>query len=171
MGKRVILHQSVGEIMNEELARYCNQWKSALGGEAWIDETFEKKFEVVNEENAFRQPLPGVHSVAQLVSHLVEWQISIFNIWKGGKRTVTMESALNWLDNATLQTKGWSALKDRFEETQEQMMQFLSAQDDGFLQKVDAEGHTNKYYLEGIIDHNLYHLGQIGLILSILKHL
>jgi uncharacterized damage-inducible protein DinB len=155
--------------MNQELTMYRNQWQSGLSGESWIDETFAKKFEHMNEENAFRQPLPGVHSVAQLVSHLVEWQLSIFNIWKGGLRTVTMESGLNWLDSPTLQTRGWPALKMRFEETQEQMMQFLSAQDDGFLQKIDVEGHTNRFYLEGIIDHNMYHLGQIGLVLSMLK--
>jgi hypothetical protein len=100
----------------------------------------------------------------------VEWQLSIFNIWKGGERTVTMESGLNWLDNPILQTRGWTALKRRFEETQEKMMQFLLAQDDGFLEKTDSEGNTNKYYLEGIIDHNMYHLGQIGLVLRMLNN-
>ena len=152
--------------MTQELTQYINQWRSGLVGEPWIDETFAKKFERVNEENAFLQPLPGVHSVAQLVSHLVEWQLSIFNIWKGGRRTVTMESGLNWLDNPALQTHGWAALKGRFTQVQEEMILFLSAQDDDFLEKIDAEGHTNKYYLEGIIDHNMYHLGQIGLVLS-----
>lgn len=155
--------------MNQELSRYINQWRSGLAGDPWIDETFAKKFEMVNEESAFLQPLPGVHSVAQLVSHLVEWQLSIFNIWKGGRRTVTVESGLNWLENAALQTRGWAALKKRFEQVQDDMMQFLHAQGDDFLQKTDAEGHTNKYYLEGIIDHNMYHLGQIGLVLRLLK--
>src|SRR5579872_3913840 len=154
--------------MPQELIQYIHQWRAGLAGEPWIDETFAKKFEMVNEENAFLQPLHGVHSVGQLVSHLVEWQLSIFNIWKGGRRTVTMESGLNWLENAALQTGGWPALKNRFARTPEEMMQFLSAQDDAFLQKTDAEGHTNKYYLEGIIDHNMYHLGQIGLVLSLL---
>jgi uncharacterized damage-inducible protein DinB len=154
--------------MNQELTQYINKWKSTLSGSPWIDETFEKKLGLVNEENAFRQPLPGVHSVAQLVSHLVEWQLSIFNIWQGGLRTVTMESGLNWLDNSTLQPNGWAALKRRFEDTQERMMQFLSAQEDAFLQKIDVEGHTNQFYLEGIIDHNMYHLGQIGLVLAML---
>lgn len=50
------------------------------------------------------------------------------------------------------------------------MIEFLSAQGDDFLEKIDAEGHTNKYYLEGIINHNRYHLGQIGLVLSLVKN-
>jgi uncharacterized damage-inducible protein DinB len=155
--------------MNRELTKYEAHWRSGISGEPWIDETFAKKLQLVNEGNAFRQPFPDMHSIAQLVSHLVEWQLSIFNIWKGGLRTVTMESGLNWLDNQTLQTRGWEALKRRFDETQQQMMQFLSAKDDQFLQNVDAEGHTNKFYLEGLIDHNMYHLGQIGLVLRLLK--
>ncbi len=56
----------------------------------------------------------------------------------------------------------FSALKQRFADTQQQMMQFLTARDEAFLQKIDAEGHTNEYYLQGIIDHNMYHLGQMG---------
>jgi uncharacterized damage-inducible protein DinB len=156
--------------MNQQLTKYLGQWRSGLAGDAWIDETFEKKFGLVNEENAFRRPLPGVHSPAELISHLVEWQLSIFNIWQGGLRTVTMDSGLNWRDNPTLQTRGWPALKQRFGDTQAAMMQFLTAQDDAFLQKIDAEGHTNEYYLRGIIDHNMYHLGQMGLVLAMLKN-
>ncbi len=155
--------------MNPKLSQYISQWRSALAGDAWIDETFAKKFELVNDDNAFQRPLPAVHSPAELVSHLVEWQLSIFSIWQGGLRTVTMESGLNWLDNPTLETRGWPALKQRFDDTQLQMMQFLTAQDDAWLQKIDAEGHTNEYYLQGIIDHNMYHLGQLGLVLAMLK--
>jgi uncharacterized damage-inducible protein DinB len=155
--------------MNQELTKYCDHWRAGLSGEPWIDETFTKKLQSIDDKNAFRQPIPGVHSIAQIISHLVEWQLSIFNIWKGGQRTVTMESGLNWLDDQTLQTRGWPALQRRFDETQEQMMQFLSTNDDDFLQNIDVEGHTNKFYLEGLIDHNMYHLGQIGLILRLLK--
>ena len=62
--------------MKNTIHNLTRQLSEAIDGEPWIDETFSKKLSSLSEEQAFTRPLPSVHSVAELVSHLLEWRIS-----------------------------------------------------------------------------------------------
>jgi uncharacterized damage-inducible protein DinB len=108
--------------------------------------------------------------VAEIVSHLLEWRISVLSILKGGSRTLTMDSPANWKSNDILRQEGWSALKEKFYKSQQDVIDFLDQQKDDYLQQVDSkENHSYLYYTEGLIHHDMYHLGQIGLVIKMLS--
>lgn len=143
-----------------------------VGGDSWLDESFEKKLAEVGPDNAFVRPIPDLHSVAELLSHVIVWRISVLSILKGGSRTLTMESPENWKSNGELKAIGWETLIAQFYETQNDLIKLLKRKDDEFLQEINplSEGHFDyNYYLCGIIDHDLYHLGQLGLTIKFLK--
>ena len=50
------------------------QLEDAENGDLWLDENFEKKLAQVSGEQAFSRPLPELHSVAELLSHLIVWR-------------------------------------------------------------------------------------------------
>jgi len=146
-----------------------HQLSEVIDGEPWVDETFSKKLSGLTEEQAFTRPLPSVHSVAELVSHLLEWRISVLSILKGGSRTITMDSSANWKDNDPLRQEGWDILKEKFFKSQQDIIAFLDQQNDDYLEQVDKEQHSYLYYAEGLIHHDMYHLGQIGLVIKMLS--
>ena len=80
-----------------------------------------------------------------------------------------MDSPSNWKDNDTLQKEGWTTLKEKLYTSQQDIIAFLEQQDDDYLQKLDKEGHSYLYYTEGLIHHDMYHLGQIGLVIKMLS--
>lgn len=153
------------------LESYIAQLRDAIHGDLWIDETFAKKLEPLSAHTAFIQPVDGIHSVAQLVSHLYQWQVSVFNILQGLPRTISAEdSALDWIANETLSLQGWDALKAAFYNGREELLEYLRAQDDSFLLQTSPTGvHTNEYYILGLIHHDMYHMGQIGLVIRLMK--
>ena len=156
--------------MNNTIHNLISQLSEAIDGEPWIDETFSKKLSGIGEEQAFTRPLPSVHSVAELVSHLLEWRISVLSILKGGSRTITMDSPANWKDNDSLRQEGWDILKENFYKSQQDIITFLDQQNDDYLEQVDKkEQHSYLYYSEGLIHHDMYHLGQIGLVIKMLS--
>ncbi|MBN9381124.1 MAG: DinB family protein [Chitinophagaceae bacterium] len=155
--------------MNNTILNLTRQLSELTDGELWIDETFLKKLTGLTEEQAFTRPYPSVHSVAEIVSHLLEWRISVLSILQGGSRTLTMGSPSDWKNNATLRQEGWPVLKEKFYKSQQDIIAFLSRQQDDYLLQVDSkENHTYLYYTEGLIHHDIYHLGQIGLVIKML---
>ncbi len=157
-------------IMNR-LESYIAQLRDAIHGDLWIDETFAKKLEPLSAHAAFIQPVDGIHSVAQLVSHLYQWQVSVCNILQGLPRTISAEdSTLDWIANETLSLQGWDALKAAFYNGREELLEYLRTQDDSFLLQTSPTGvHTNEYYILGLIHHDMYHMGQIGLVIRLMK--
>ena len=154
---------------NTTIHNLTRQFSDTLDGEPWIDETYSKKITTLTEEQAYTRPRPDVHSVAELVSHVLVWRYSVLSILKGSTRTITMDSPDNWKDNDTLRKEGWTELKEELYKSQQDIIAFLEQQDDDYLQKLDKEGHSYLYYAEGLIHHDMYHLGQIGLVIKMLS--
>lgn len=132
-------------------------------GIPWMDETIEKKLNHVKPEDVFRRPLPYVHSVAEILSHLIAWRFEIISRLKGNKRKMDVNSPENWRSNEELEIDGWQHLLNQFKESQSLLIALLEHKNDDFL-LTPFEGNDYKYLIEGAIHHDLYHLGQIGLV-------
>jgi uncharacterized damage-inducible protein DinB len=156
-------------IMNNRLARsFMHQLQNSLNGDLWVGETFSGKLDQVDNDQAFVRPVFNVHSIAELVSHLLEWRLSVMNILRGGEPTLSMDSPMNWRDNQELKNIGWQSLLAVFNSSQQALIDLLSTQDDYFLDRIAVDGRSYEYYLEGLIHHDMYHLGQIGLVIKML---
>lgn len=133
----------------------------------WLYESFDKKFRKISEEDFFARPAPGVHSVAENMSHLIEWRKELLIRLETGQKTGSYEE-WNWINNDTLKTKGMAAMLTEFERTFSDLQQLLSGKNDEFLNHPYYDKDYG-YLLEGWLHHDVYHLGQIGLILAQLK--
>jgi hypothetical protein len=81
-----------------------------------------------------------------------------------------MNSADDWKDNIVLSEMGWTNLKSLFYESTITLINTLEDQDDTYLETRFLDTDYNFHYLiEGIIQHDLYHLGQIGITIKLLN--
>jgi hypothetical protein len=65
---------------------------------------------------------------------------------------------------------GWEALKSHFYESTTTLINALESQDDTYLETMFPDTDDNFHYLiEGIIQHELYHLGRIGITIKLLN--
>jgi uncharacterized glyoxalase superfamily protein PhnB/uncharacterized damage-inducible protein DinB len=153
------------------LTAYIDQLMNITDGDTWLDETFGKKLKNIPEEVVFMRPVPGMHSVAEIISHLHEWRLSVISILRGGERTLTMDSPGNWKTNDELKSHGWKTLQHHFYASQDALIALLQSRNEDWLQQMDSLKKNNfEYYVQGLIHHDLYHLGQIGMILRIVPH-
>lgn len=155
--------------MTSRIQTYINQFNQVFNGNPWLDESFSKKLDNLSEAQAFT-PSPGNnHSVAEVVSHLTEWRKEIIRrlIDNSSERRLTDESPDNWKTITQLQQTGWQQLYDDFKQSEQQLLKLLESNDDDFLDRQLGETEFNKeYFVAGLLHHDLYHLGQIGLILK-----
>lgn len=146
------------------------QLQEVQEGSLWFDQCFKDKIEGLAATEAFTRPLQQVHSVAEHISHLLEWRKECM-IRFNGLRTDLMNSPDDWKDNTELSKNGWIQLKNAFYDSQSDLIHLIESQDDSFLETPFLDTDYNFHYLfEGIIHHDLYHLGQIEVTIKLLKN-
>jgi uncharacterized damage-inducible protein DinB len=138
-------------------------------GSLWFDQYVKDKIDSLSDAEALARPIPPVHSVAEYVSHMLEWRKECLLRFKGMK-TDLMNSPDDWKDNIELTKIGWTNLKNTFYESTLTLIHALENQDDTYLETKFQDTDYNFHYLiEGIIQHDLYHLGQIGITIKLLS--
>ena len=138
-------------------------------GSLWFDQCFRDKIDNLSEEDALLRPIPEIHSVAEHVSHMLEWRKECILRFKGHKREL-MNSPEDWKDNAELRKFGWTNLKNALYDSRLDLIELFADQDDTYLETRFLDTEYNFHYLiEGIIQHDLYHLGQIGITIKLLS--
>ena len=148
---------------------FIRQLHELENGALWFDQSFRDKLDALPEATAFAVPLPGVHSVAEHVSHMLEWRYECIRRFEGKKYDL-MHAPEDWKDNAELGKMGWDALKDALYRSTALMIALIEGKDDSYLDTRFLDTDYNyKYLVEGIIHHDIYHLGQIGVTLKLLR--
>jgi len=163
-------HYESYDVSNTKVKNYISKFEQVYGGGNWLAENFEAKLNAITEKQAFARPIPGVHSVAEIIWHCIYWRTVLLKRIEGNLsyRSETVDT-LNFLTIEDLQKKGWPNLLQELSETQCTLLKLLSLKNDSFLELEYEPGHTYDYIIEGTLQHDLYHLGQIGLVLKILK--
>ena len=136
--------------------------------------TYKRHLEGLDENLVFIRPLPDMHSVAEIISHLTLWRQETLLKIKTGKGSKTDACEENWLPNEILRNKGWEQLKSEYEQTLEELIELLERKDDSFLSEQYYDTDFKGYYpyefvLNGMLHHDIYHLGQLGLIIKYLN--
>lgn len=138
-------------------------------GSRWFDQCFREKTAGLTNEEFFARPLPQLHSVAEHIAHILAWRKECLLRFTG-QYTDLMNSPEDWPDNNALQHTGRAALMDQFYESTETLVAALKDRDDSYLDTPFRDTEYNFHYLiEGIIQHDLYHLGQAGVTIKLLK--
>lgn len=154
-----------------ELAR---QFREVRSGKLWMGENFGTKLGRLSEEDAFKRPGNGLHSAAEVVAHLTAWRRdALLKIERGEGRLRDRDEA-NWPPVSRLREQGWDQILREFDDTLEELLRLLAQRDDTFL---EAQYYDQDYeqefsfafLLEGLLHHDLYHLGQLGLITRMLR--
>ncbi|MEM9547837.1 MAG: DinB family protein [Bacteroidota bacterium] len=161
--------------MNNALINHIiSQLQNNQSGKAWIGPTYQRMLEKIDEQNAFIRPLPELHSVAEVISHLTTWQKETIVKIRTGEGRLMDDCEENWYSNEFLEQKGWNTVIEEYKTSLNEIIALLKTKEDDFLDKhyYDADFKGNfpySFVINGTLHHNLYHLGQIGIIVKYLK--
>lgn len=155
---------------NTLIREAVKQLRDNQNGDNWYGESFEKKLDPVNSTMAFNRPIPEVHTLAELAAHLLTWRLEGIKMLQGDQPKVTVDSPENWRTNEELKKIGWEKLKRDLFNSQVELIEFIENKPDDFLIGNDyVPGYSYKYLVDRLIHHDIYHLGQIGITLKLIK--
>lgn len=141
-------------------------------GEPWYGQSVMAKLENVSYKIGYETCIPDSHSVAEIVGHLISWKnFAVEKLRYNDGYDIEIDSEKDWPTIEINSRKEWEELKRELVATQSKIYKILEEKpDDSFLdEKVSGKDYDFEFLLHGLIQHDIYHLGQIGLIESQLK--
>ncbi len=156
------------------IANIIQQLEEVQNGKLWIGSTFNSKLNQIDESLVFLTPTENLHSVAEIISHLTLWRKETILKIQTGKGSKTDDCEENWLSNDKLKTLGWKRIKSAYDNTLSELIHLLKSKNDDFLQEqyydTDFKGNYEyRFVIIGMLHHDIYHLGQLGIIIKYLK--
>jgi len=142
------------------IERILDQLNRAWGGPSWTGVDIRPLLDGVTEEQAHAHPLPKVHSIIELVAHMSVWMDVVAVRLTGKAKEPTAEE--DWRDVTQLR---WSEAVEEMENAGSRLSDAVARLSVDDLDKiVVGKDYTTYVMVHGVIQHNLYHAGQIAVL-------
>jgi len=139
----------------------ADQLRRAHMGQAWHGPSLRESLAGVTAEMASIRPVPQVHTIWEVVRHISAWLPAVGQRLEG--QAVELTGEHDWPAADSSEAAWQKTLADLDRET-ERLQETISKLPPGALRK-GVPGHGSvRFMLEGVIQHHLYHAGQIALL-------
>lgn len=146
-----------------EVDRILTHYDAVLNGNAWHGDPVWPMLEAISAEQAAARPVPGVHTIWELVMHMIFWEEVAAQRLAGLAAGLVAERNFPAMPPATEQN--WQKTLAEFQASNRSFRAALAKLEPGKLNELTAAGKRT-YYGEahGLIEHHVYHLGQIAVL-------
>jgi len=155
--------------MKERTDRLIKELSETFEGDPWFGQSLMRKLENVPYIIGYKTCIPKSHSVAEIVAHLICWKKFVSEKLRDNQDfDITIDSEKDWPEIKIHSKEEWEELKRNLVAAQCRIYEVLNEKpDDSYLtSKVSGRDYNMEYLIQGILQHDIYHLGQIGLIES-----
>ena len=155
--------------MKTEIKTIISNLESTLSGDPWFGKPVYEILDEVNSKKAFIKANNNSHSLIDLLYHMLTWaNFTLKRIEKEKIKDLAAFEELDWRKiNPKIHT--WKKGLAEFKAVNKKLISILKKQDDTFLnEKVDYREYDFRYLLNGMIQHHIYHIGQIAYLTKLL---
>lgn len=140
------------------------EYNDVFSGTPWFGESVLNSLKAIPYQQVNHRPATKDHSIADLCVHMLNWRrFGIEKLKDHAAFDIVLNSTADWEEGVILKNaEDWQALQDALEASQVAIITMLRTKSDQWLeQKAAGKAYTNLYLLRGILQHDIYHLGQI----------
>lgn len=151
--------------MRTEVERIIESMREVMDGQPWFGRPLFSLLNQVHPADVFKKPNQEGHSLIELVYHMITWAEFTLHRVQGFKEPdMANAESQDWRVIDPLEHT-WSKGLELLREYHDEIIEILQHKDDSFLdQKVDFRDYNFRFLLNGLIQHDIYHLGQIAYV-------
>ena len=150
--------------------RLAEQVEGALSGPAWHGASLEENLKGLTSEQAAARPVPEAHSIWELVLHITAWAGEVTRRLAGAAPAMPAEG--DWPPVGAVSPRSWSETLERLCKAHAALVDAVRRHPaERWTQRVGGErdaplgtGVTYAEMVQGLLQHDAYHGGQIGLL-------
>lgn len=156
--------------MNREILQLIEQTKDAYEGEPWFGRSIKEILNEIDETIVFEKP-NGEHSILELLWHMITWkEFTLSRLQDDETKPVKYFEDNDWRELDHTDKTLWHQGLQQFAKLHNALIEIIRKQKDEILsQRVGDRKYDFRKLLYGIIQHDIYHLGQIAYIKKMLQ--
>ncbi|MEL7002404.1 MAG: DinB family protein [Bacteroidota bacterium] len=154
--------------MTSGIESYIERLDNAFHGNPWFGHPVLQTVESASDID-INFHLPNGNSIGQIVEHMLNWRIFTLEKVKGNEEyDIEINSLLDWNKDKTYSQKDFLDIIQKLKATQNELVHLLHQHTDtDWLEtKVPGKEYSFSFLIEGIIQHDIYHTGQIAMLKS-----
>ena len=149
-----------------ETFRLADQIRRAFEGNAWHGDSVLELLAGVNAAPAAARPIKNAHSIWEILLHIAAWDDDVVRRIGGTVVEVTDEQNFPTIKDTS--EAAWTQAIESTKKAHNELIKAVAAFPDSRLTE-QVPGKSQKYYnfyylFTGIVQHELYHAGQIALL-------
>ncbi len=147
----------------EEIKRIQDQMKRAFEGKAWHGPSVQEVLSAVRAEQAATKPVTNAHSIWEIVRHISAWKEAVRRRLEGEEANLPTDG--DWPPVTDTSETAWQKTLQTLENRQQELLQTVARLTNAQLDR-STTGNQGTFYhtIHGIIQHDVYHAGQIALL-------
>lgn len=150
-------------------ALLAEQLRRAFEGEAWHGPAVVELLADVDAEMAAARPVAGVHSIWELLLHIAAWDDAVKRRIVLGK-ALQLNDAENFPSVADKSPAAWKSAIAHAKKAHAELLQtVVTLPDQRLSEQVPGKPYDIRFMLEGVIQHELYHAGQMAILKKAVK--
>ena len=128
----------------------------------------------VTAQQAAAHPIPGAHSIWELTLHIAAWERACLRRLNGDPAQLT--DAEDWEPINDTSDAAWEAMKQQLIDNHHELLDAIARVDESRLDETIYQDPNIPYSsiyvtLHGVVQHDLYHAGQIAMLKKALVNL
>lgn len=145
-----------------ELQHILEEYERVMHGDAWHGDPVWEILDHINASCAAATPVHDVHSIWQLVMHMAYWERMAV---KRGSGAVVPDENLNFPPTPAPDEAAWQQTLEDFRNSNREFREHIARLDAAKLdEKTPGGRRTYRTDLLGVIEHHIYHAGQIAIL-------
>ena len=148
-----------------EIERILDQLKRAYEGNAWHGPAVKEVLAGVTAEQAHARPLRNAHTIWELVRHIAVWEDVGRRRLGGDLAQIEISSPEDWPPREDTSEAAWEQAKAALERGHKALVEAIARVPESRMDEPICEGLSSVYVtLHGVIQHDLYHAGQMAML-------
>jgi uncharacterized damage-inducible protein DinB len=148
---------------NLEIEKIIDQLNRAFWKEAWHGPAVMEILNAVSAQQASARPTPNAHTIWEIMLHIASWKNIVARRLQG--EIVNETPAEDWPAVHDNNAEAWKQSVANLQQAHQNLIQTLSRMTDGQLEgKMPGQDVSFYITIHGLIQHDLYHAGQISLL-------
>lgn len=146
-----------------ELDRIADQLRHAVHGYAWHGPSLLEILDGVDARAAAAHSIAGAHSIWEILQHITVWSRVALRRMNGETLQPTPEQ--DWPPVRDETQAAWERTLEEFRAAQQELLAKMKSMSDAELgAPVPGKPYDNWFQLHGLVQHHLYHAGQIAVL-------
>lgn len=154
--------------MKNEVQSIISNLERVLTGQPWYGEAVMPMLRKIHPAVVYINP-KNSHAAIEILYHMINWaQFTLNRLQQKQEEDLIDSEESDWrIIDPKKHT--WEKGLNEFEQVHKQIVAELQTKDDSFLKEmVDYREYNFRFLLNGLIQHNIYHLGQIAYLKNLL---